>query len=178
MFERDHPLRSQAEATVQFNGVSLHPVPPLTRLAVRAGPEAAVEVGDIFGLALPVVPCSTSASVDRVALWLGPDEWLVVAEEMPDWPGTELAASIVDVSHAITGIAVWGSRAAEAINAYCALDLHPSAFPPGMCTRSVFAKVQIILWRTDAEVFRIEVTRSSARYVWDLLGEACREFLD
>ena len=167
MFERDHPLRSQAEATVQFNGVSLHPVPPLTRLAVRAGPEAAVEVGDIFGLALPVVPCSTSASVD-----------LVVAEEMPDWPGTELAASIVDVSHAITGIAVWGSRAAEAINAYCALDLHLSAFSPGMCTRSVFAKVQIILWRIDAEVFRIEVTRSSAHYVWDLLGEACREFLD
>ncbi len=160
MVDRDHPLRSQAEATVQFNGVSLHPVPPLTRLAVRAGPEAAVEVGDIFGLALPVVPCSTSASVDRVALWLGPDEWLVVAEEMPDWPGTELAASIVDVSHRHHRDCRLGPACCGAINAYCALDLDPSAFPPGMCTRTLFGKAQIVLWRIDAEVFRIEVARS------------------
>ena len=55
----------------------------VTREAWDVG-HASREVGDIVGLALPVVPCSTSASVDRVALWLGPDEWLVVAEKMPD----------------------------------------------------------------------------------------------
>ena len=41
-----------------------------------------------------------------------------------------------------------------------------------MCTRTLFGKAEIMLWRIDAEVFRIEVARSSARYVWDLLEEA------
>ena len=53
----------------------------------------------------------------------------------------------------MTGIAVSGSRAAWAINAFCALDLHLAAFPVGMCTRTLFGKAEIILWRTAAETF-------------------------
>ena len=87
------------------------------------------------------------------------------------------AGSIVDVSHAMTGIAVSGSRAAWAINAFCALDLHLVAFPVGMCTRTVLGKAEIVLWRTAAENFRIEVARSFAPYVWACLEEARREFL-
>ena len=70
-----------------------------------------------------------------------------------------------------------GPRAAWAINAFCALDLHPAAFPVGMCTRTVFGKAEIVLWRTAAETFRIEVARSFAPYVWACLEEARREFL-
>jgi heterotetrameric sarcosine oxidase gamma subunit len=46
-----------------------------------------------------------------------------------------------------------------------------------MCTRTIFAKAQIILWRTGAETFRIEIARSFAPYVWGCLEEARREFL-
>ena len=119
----------------------------------------------------------TNASKDRVALWLGPDEWLVIADEGVALPASQPMTSITDVSHAFTGIAVHGPRAASAINAFCALDLDLSAFPVGMCTRTIFGKAQIILWRLDVELFRIEVARSFARYIWDLLEEARREFL-
>ena len=44
-----------------------------------------------------------------------------------------------------------------------------------MCTRTVFARAEIILWRTAAEVFRIEVWRSYTEYVARLLAEAARE---
>ena len=46
-----------------------------------------------------------------------------------------------------------------------------------MCTRTVFGKAEIVLWRTAAETFRIEVARSFAPYVWACLEEARREFL-
>ena len=59
-----------------------------------------------------------------------------------------------------------------------ALDLHPVAFPVGMCTRTVFGKAEIVLWRTEAEAYHIEVARSFAPYVWACLEEARREFLD
>jgi sarcosine oxidase subunit gamma len=113
-------------------------------------------------------------------LWLGPDEWLLLA------PGVEgsavgaalaealhgQAASLVDVGHRQVGLVVAGPRAADLINAGCPLDLDLSAFPEGMCTRTVLAKVEIVLWRTAADAFRIEVARSLAPYVVELLREA------
>jgi heterotetrameric sarcosine oxidase gamma subunit len=83
----------------------------------------------------------------------------------------------VDVSHRDTALAVSGPRAGWVINAFCALDLHQVAFPVGMCTRTVLGKAEIVLWRTDVDMFHIEVARSFAPYVWACLEEARREFL-
>ena len=123
-----------------------------------------------LGIALPET-CGALADGDRVVLWLGPDEFLLLAASC-DVPGA------VDVSHRDAAIEVSGSRAAWAINAFCALDLHLSSFPIGMCTRTVFGKAQILLWRTAEDTFRIDVARSFAPYVWGCLEEARREFLD
>jgi heterotetrameric sarcosine oxidase gamma subunit len=177
MIERAHPLRSQGMDAEPCPAVTLASVPPLTRAVVRAGGAAAIAVGSMLGVALPAVPFRTSEYRGRVALWLGPDEWLVLADEGVLLPTSHAAGSIVDVSHGMTGIIVEGPRAAWTINSYCALDLHPSAFPVAMCTRTAFAKAQIVLWRTAARAFRIEVARSYAPYVWACLEEARRECL-
>ena len=51
-----------------------------------------------------------------------------------------------------------------------------AAFPVGMCTRTLFGKAEIVLWRTAPRPFRIEVWRSFAPYVLGCLDEACREY--
>jgi sarcosine oxidase subunit gamma len=56
----------------------------------------------------------------------------------------------------------------------CPFDLDVSAFPVGMCTRTMLAKAEIVLWRTAGEAFRIEVWRSFAPYVSAFLSEAAR----
>jgi heterotetrameric sarcosine oxidase gamma subunit len=178
MLERDHPLGGQASKSRQCAAVTLAPVPPLTRIVIRANREAATAIGDLLGMALPTTPCSSNRSSDRAALWLGADEWLVLADDGAKLPTMHAAASIVNVSHRDTALSVSGPRAAWAVNAFCALDLHLSAFPIDMCTRTVFAKAEIVLWRTAPDTFRIEVGRSFAPYVWACLEEARREFLD
>ncbi len=177
MLERDHPLQPQARNAAPCAAVTLAPVPPMTRIVIRAGQEAAIAIGDMLGVALPTAACRSNQSSDRAALWLGPDEWLVLADEGTELPTTHAGSGIVDVSHRDTALSVSGPRAAWAINAFCALDLHLSAFAVGMCTRTVFGKAEIVLWRTAADTFRIEVARSFAPYVWACLEEARREFL-
>jgi sarcosine oxidase subunit gamma len=44
-----------------------------------------------------------------------------------------------------------------------------------MCTRTVFGKAEIVLWRSGEQVFRLEVWRSFSRYVVHLLHEVARE---
>ena len=65
-----------------------------------------------------------------------------------------------------------GPEAARLLNAACPLDLDPSAFPVGMCTRTLFAKAEIVLWRTGATAFHVEVWRSFAPYVVGHLTQA------
>lgn len=159
-------------------------LPPAVRLAVRGGGDAVPTIGDAFGLALPTDACTSTSNAARAALWLGPDEWLLIAPEgeMPvlgDWMADaigETPTSIVDVSDRNIGIEVKGMNAAEAINGFCPLDLGVQAFPVGMCTRTIFGKAEIVLWRTAADVFRIEVWRSFAPYVLGCLEEAMREY--
>jgi heterotetrameric sarcosine oxidase gamma subunit len=165
MVERLHPLAAMAAASANCADVQLIQVRPATRLIIR---------GDVAGMALPEA-CRSVVEENAGLLWLGPDEYLLLAwgEAVP----TLNATSVVDVSHRNTGLLVSGPRAAWAINAFCALDLHPAAFPVGMCARTVFGKSEIVLWRTAAETFQIEVARSYAPYVWACLEEARREFL-
>ena len=85
-------------------------------------------------------------------------------------------ASVVDVSDRNLAIEVRGSKAVEALNGFNPLDLDPAAFPVGMCTRTLFGKSEIVLWRTASQAFRIEVWRSFAPYVVGCLEEAGREY--
>jgi sarcosine oxidase subunit gamma len=159
-------------------------LPPATRFSVRGGDAAADAIGRAFGVALPREACRAAAGGDRAALWLGPDEWLLIA---PDREATSLMAamgealgpepaSLVEISDRQVAVEVAGEEAAEAINAFNALDLDAQAFPVGMCTRTLFGKAEIVLWRTAPQTFRLEVWRSFAPYVQGCLSEAIREY--
>ncbi len=145
----------------------LQPAADMARLALRGD---ASSLGAAFGLALPTQPCWVAQVNGRSALWLGPDEWLLLAP-----PGTLDAdtavpgASVVDIGHRQVGLVLEGPGAVDALAAGCPLDLHPTAFPVGMCTRTVFGKAEIVLWRQGAEQFHVEVWRSFAAYVHGLL---------
>jgi sarcosine oxidase subunit gamma len=73
------------------------------------------------------------------------------------------------------GLELSGPHAEWLLAAQCPLPLDASAFPVGMCTRTVFSKAEIVLWRTAPDTFHIEVWRSFSRYVVDLLTEIARE---
>jgi sarcosine oxidase subunit gamma len=108
-----------------------------------------------------------SASGSRVALWLGPDEFLLLAPgEDAIAIGSELkqalpadSSSLVDVSHRQIGLALEGRLAARCLSAGCPLDLGLAAFPIGMATRTIYLKTEIVLWRQAEVRFHVEVWR-------------------
>jgi sarcosine oxidase, subunit gamma len=88
----------------------------------------------------------------------------------------DLPHALVDISHRQFALEVSGPHAATNLSGGCPLDLDLSEFPVGMCTRTVFAKADIVLWRTQQDVFHVEVWRSFAAYVTGLLREIAVEF--
>jgi sarcosine oxidase subunit gamma len=126
--------------------------------------------------------CRASVHGSRAALWLGPDERLLLCDDAsaPDIHGRLAQAlagqphSLVDVSHRQLGLTLAGPHAAMVLATGCPLDLDPAAFPVGMCTRTVLAKAEIVLWRIADDGFHLEVWRSFAAYVSAVIAEAAR----
>jgi sarcosine oxidase, subunit gamma len=159
-------------------------LPRLGRCLFRGRAEAVEAAGGAYGVALPRQACRAARAGSRAALWLGPDEWLLLlpesdAEDCADTMTRALAGlpySLVDIGHRQVGLEVVGSQAATVLNAGCPLDLDGTAFPVEMCARTVLGKAEIVLWRVAEQRFRIEVWQSFAAYILSLLREAQREF--
>ena len=161
----------------------LEPLAPATRFSFRGAADAAAAASRALGVELPSSACRANLAGTRAALWLGPDEQLLIAAQSE---ATELRAglaaalgtlphSLVDVSHRQVAFLVKGAHAEWLLQSGCPLDLDPENFPVGMCTRTVFLKAEIVLWRTAADAFRVEVWRSFAEYVVSMLAESALE---
>ena len=152
---------------------------PATRLSLRARTDAVGDLSRALGLELPTKP-KTSASVDgRHALWLGPDEWLLIDENGADLEaavsGAKVLHSATDVSHRNTAILVAGPGAARAISSSSPHDLSPSIFPVGACARTVLGKIEVVIYRTDEEEYRVECWRSFSPYAFAILAEGAED---
>ncbi len=164
-----------------------------TQLSLRLDPagSAAAAVAAVVGAALPVEPNTTATAGGRVLVWLGPDEWLLLAEP-DDTVGGELIdaltdrasdepVSVVDVSAARTTLVVSGRAADEVLAHGCALDLHPREFRPGRCAQTKLALANVIIvaepGRPGEQSFAVLVRSSFAGYLATWLLDAAAELL-
>jgi sarcosine oxidase subunit gamma len=180
MAERFIVRRGPSSTTTQ----AVRLLPGATRYVLRGSSEVMARA--VSALGLPFVPSTCRAISDgsRSALWLGPDELLLLAPEaeQPDCASlltkalAGAAGSLVDVSHRQCGLELLGAAVESILRTGCPLDLHISAFPVGMCTRTVYAKSEIVLWRTALQAFHVEVWRSYTEYLTALLAQATQEY--
>jgi sarcosine oxidase, subunit gamma len=161
---------------------TLSQAPPAARFILRGAEAVRVACGMAFGVEPPSRLGPAGESAGRAALWLGPDEWLLIADgaDGADIGGVlesvleGTAHSLVDVSHRQIGLTASGPAAARVLNASCPLDLDLSAFPVGFATRTMFDKAEIVLWRRAEASFHVEIWRSFAPYLMGSLAEAAR----
>jgi sarcosine oxidase subunit gamma len=157
-------------------------LPPAGRWVLRGGPDVAAPAGAAFGATPLPQPLRAASEGARAALWLGPDEWLLIAEDDAAGVADALEATLtgiphalVDVSHRQCGIDLSGPGAARLLNAGVPLDLAMTAFPIGMAARTLLLKAEVVLWRREEERFRLEAARSFAPYVAAVLAASARD---
>ena len=94
-----------------FQGICAVALPFATRFVLRGGTHVVAPVEAAFGIAPPTRPLASASEGPRAALWQGPDEWLLIAEEEAGDLAAKLEAalggvfhSLVDVSHRQTAM--------------------------------------------------------------------------
>lgn len=175
---RDLPLAGRKLAAPDGR-LTIVPAPQASRFVLRCRPADAVQVGNALDIALPLQACRSHVSGSKAALWLGPDEWLLVADHAHAWPRVEgVAISLVDVSCKSVAIELKGTDTENVLTCDCPLDLHEAKFAPGTCARTVFGKCEVVLWRRAPDAFWLDVPRSYADYAWRLLEAAYSDAAD
>jgi sarcosine oxidase subunit gamma len=177
--------RLRDEAVRGERAVELREVPFLHAVSVRVDPgsDACRRLGERLGVDLPQACGRVASSGPYSALWLGPDEWLVVAESA----GAGLVAalqdalagdrgSVVDVSANRTTLELSGTSARATLEKGCPVDLHPRSFAPGTAILTTLGPVPVLLWQTDSHTYRVLPRSSFADYVTRWLLDATTEF--
>jgi sarcosine oxidase, subunit gamma len=138
---------------------------------------------DVLGLDLPKAPRTTNTWGDMKALWLSPDQWLILC------PGdktqkllAELNATLkgihalaVDVSDMRAIIRLEGEHARTTVMKGTSIDLTHGDYPPGTIRRMKFAEVGALLHIIEDDVIEVYVFRSYADYAWEFLLKAGRK---
>ena len=175
--------RPERRPSIESGRIKIRPITAAARFVLRCKPDDIAALTGAFGVPLPRTSCQAAVAGTRASLWLGPDEWLLLTDDGSQSViegafaslSSQLRFSLVDVSHRFSGVTLSGSAAADALSVGCPLDLHDSVFTVSSCTRTLFGKCEIILWRASTNTFRLEFGRSYADYVWRLLQVACSD---
>ncbi|MFF7486678.1 sarcosine oxidase subunit gamma [Streptomyces luteogriseus] len=175
--------RMREAAVTGARGVTLRELPFLAMVDLRVDPASgtAGRIETALGAPLPRRCGDTTASGGRTVLWLGPDEWLVLA------PSEETAAlrdalgpdpgSVVDVSANRTTLELSGPSARRVLEKGCPLDLHHRVFGPGRAVSTTVGPVAVLLWQVDdAPTYRLLPRSSFADYLARWLVDAMSEF--
>ena len=161
-----------------FAGATLATVPFLAQVGVRLDPSgpAAARVEAALGFALPEANRVAEAG-GRRALWLGPDEWLVVAADGEERSLVALLADaiagdgcVVDLSANRTGLELSGTDARTVLATCCSLDLHPRVFTTGQCAQTLVQKAGVLIEHRGEDRYLLLLVRPSfAAYVAEWL---------
>ena len=174
--QRLEPLQSRL---FSIDGVSLTPKPQGERMVLRAQASQLAKIGRALSVTIPKKPKTSVSKNGLSVLWIGPDEWLLLADD-----GFGLADklsevksnlfSAVDVSHRNTGIEVAGPMAETTLSSGCPQNLQLNVFPIAAVSRTLFGKAEVVLFRVDEQRFHLECWRSFSDYVWKFLVDAAK----
>ncbi|TPJ53430.1 MULTISPECIES: sarcosine oxidase subunit gamma [unclassified Mesorhizobium] len=168
-----------AGRAISAAGAKVELLAPAERISLRAPEASLAALSKALGVTLPKKPKTSVSKGGRTALWLGPDEWMIIDEAgndpLADCAKISALHSAVGISHRNVAISVAGPAAAAAINSGCPQDLSLEAFPVGAASRTILGKAEIVLLRTAQDAFRVECWRSFSDYVFTFLSEGARD---
>jgi sarcosine oxidase subunit gamma len=177
MASRAEPLAA-LDATIAATRVGdtrLTTVPFLAQVGLRLDPDgpAAARLAAVLGSELPGP--NRAVGAHRV-LWLGPDEWLVVAADgQEDALVASLAAAVgedgavIDLSANRTGLELSGAFARDVLATCCTIDFHPRVFGPGQCVQTLIQKAGVLIDQRTDDTYLLLVRPSFAAYVAEWL---------
>jgi len=172
-----------------YNNFSMKEKSPVAKINLRGNLENkdfVSTVGKMLGIILPKEPCSISAKEKITCMWLGPNEWLLVSNDMitKDSNDYELEkvlfndiskrnlGSVTNVTDQYTIFNLRGSNIFEILSKGCPYDFNSDIFTDNKVVQTILNHIDVTIHKKDGGNADLYVRRSFAEHLWDWLKDS------
>ncbi|MEM1128953.1 MAG: sarcosine oxidase subunit gamma [Pseudomonadota bacterium] len=171
-------LGRDAPREVRFGGLQLREMSAMALASLTVAGEA--ELPQPFGLTLPE-PGHWREGAEAAALWIGPRQWLIVAEGRAEEDFAAHLKAACPGAYVTEQTDAWviveiSSEDGAAIDALLErlVNLSPAAVRPGRATRTLLGHLSVFVIRPAPERLMVLGMRSAAGSLWHDLESAVR----
>jgi sarcosine oxidase subunit gamma len=139
-----------------------------------------------LGIILPKEACSTSIKEKITALWLGPNEWLIVSNErvtnemntyelenvLYDNISKTNLGSVTNVTDQFTIFTLSGSNIIKILSKSCPFDFESDSFSNNKVVQTILNHIDVTIYKKNDSNVDLYVRRSFAKHLWDWLKDS------
>ena len=156
----------------------------LGKLNIRADKSGGKIVKSITGCTFPPAANKFTTAGERHAVWLGPDEFMIICEAGKD---EELAsaihtsfgslhAAVTNITDALAAFHLKGAAVRQVLAKGCALDLHQNSFTSDDAAQTLLSHAAVTIMALADDEFIVICRTSFASYLHDWFLDAALEY--
>ncbi len=171
---------------INQESVSVKEISPVIKINVRGKKrEFLTNIGKNLNMILPTEANTSTTSDKLIAIWLSPDEWMIVSNEFvsKDTDKYELLemlfnsisktnlGAVVDVTDQFVQLELKGKNIYEIFSAGCPFNFNEFKEKKGSTVQTVLNHVDVILHHKDENFVNLFVRRSFAEHLYNWIED-------
>ena len=183
MLNYNSPINNQ----IKFNDISIREVSPIMKLNLRGKKrEFFTTVGKHLDMILPTEANTSSSSAKLTSIWLSPDEWMVISNELieKDTNKHELEenlynsisktnlGAVVDVTDQFTMLELEGSKIYELFSSGSPFNFNEFKEKKGSTTQTLLGNIDVIIHNKGENLVNLFVRRSFSEHLFSWINDS------
>ena len=183
MLNYNSPINNQ----IKFNDISIKEVSPIMKLNLRGKKrEFFTTVGKQLDMILPTEANTSSSSSKLTSIWLSPDEWMVISNELieKDTNKHELEenlynsisktnlGAVVDVTDQFTMLELEGSKIYELFSSGSPFNFNEFRKKKGSTTQTLLNNIDVIIHNKGEYLVNLFVRRSFSEHMFSWINDS------
>ena len=171
---------------INQESVSVKEISPEMKINLRGKKrEFLTNIGNILNIILPAEANTSTTSEKLTAMWLSPDEWMIVSNELTskDTNKSKLhemlfnsisktnLGAVIDVTDQFVQFELKGKNVYEIFSAGSPFNFNEFKEKKGSTTQTVLNHVDVILHHKDENIVNLFVRRSFAEHLWSWIED-------
>ena len=170
-----------------YSGLTISEISPLLKLNLRGkSRDFLTTIGQNINIILPLEANTSASSENYTAIWLSPDEWMVVSNNIDskdnnDYEIEELLfnkisktnlGSVTNVTDQLVMINLSGEKIFDLLSTGCPFDFNDFKSKKGSSTQTLLAQIDVIIHHNEINSVNLFVRRSFSEHLMSWINDS------
>ena len=171
----------------KYSGLSIKEISPVMKLNLRGkSREFLSTIGKNINMILPIEANTSSSSDKYTSMWLSPDEWMMISNNVIDKENNNYEieellfnkisktnlGSVTDVSDQFVMINLKGEKLFDLLSTGCPFDFADFKLKKGSVAQTLLAQIDVIIHHNEINSVNLFVRRSFSEHLMSWINDS------